>query len=606
MIAGAGSGKTTSLVKALLSTLECHGKALRKNRQRIACITYTNIAAGEIWGDVGSNPLVHVSTIHSFLWTLASTFQSDIRDWVSKHIEEKIAELQEKAANFGPRVQARTREKNQRDLERYQSQREELGSVSSFRYGTGSDYKNGILGHDDVVKLCTHLILESPRYRTVVGQLFPFVFVDESQDTMPAVVESLLAIQRQMSAKFCLGFFGDPMQQIYATGVGRIALNEEWQLIEKPENFRCPTSVLAVANAIRGAGDGLVQTRGRTQLINDESQPVTGSARIFVLPADAGRNERLHDVRNWIAARNNDPVWAQLENVKVLVVVHRMAASRLGFSDLYAAMNDRAPEAFKSGFLDSTAWPLKPFLAFVLPLCQAIESQDEFEAMNILRTNSPLLEKKSLKGQDIRRLLERLRAASLRVSEMLRPDSVSTVREVLMLLRDAQLVSLDPRILAHLQLARPVNQAEDLEEDEESFETVAMASYLACPAQQFLGYRRYVSEESPFETQQGIKGAEFDRVLVVLDDDEGTHFQFSYDKFFGVSPLSPRDAQNRREGRDSVVERTRRLFYVCCTRALTDLAVVYFSADARLAEIKVRESGIFPPNAILTLGDLAA
>jgi DNA helicase-2/ATP-dependent DNA helicase PcrA len=69
MVAGAGSGKTTSLVKGLSEVVKQHGRHLSLKRQKVACITYTEIAAGEIWEDVGSNPLVHVSTIHSFLWT---------------------------------------------------------------------------------------------------------------------------------------------------------------------------------------------------------------------------------------------------------------------------------------------------------------------------------------------------------------------------------------------------------------------------------------------------------------------------------------------------------------------------------------------------------
>jgi DNA helicase-2/ATP-dependent DNA helicase PcrA len=62
MIAGAGSGKTTSLIKGLTEILKKHGERLKLRRQEVACITYTEIAAGEIWADVGNNPLVHVST----------------------------------------------------------------------------------------------------------------------------------------------------------------------------------------------------------------------------------------------------------------------------------------------------------------------------------------------------------------------------------------------------------------------------------------------------------------------------------------------------------------------------------------------------------------
>lgn len=104
MKAGAGSGKTTSLIKGLSRVVARHGDRLKKTRQRIACITYTDIAATEIWRDVGNNPLVHVSTIHSFM-----PFQSDIRAWVAGRIAEKIDTLTIAPANYGPRVQQRNR-----------------------------------------------------------------------------------------------------------------------------------------------------------------------------------------------------------------------------------------------------------------------------------------------------------------------------------------------------------------------------------------------------------------------------------------------------------------------------------------------------------------
>jgi DNA helicase-2/ATP-dependent DNA helicase PcrA len=135
---GTGSGKTTSLIKGLSSAIRIHGEKLRKARQRIACITYTEIAAGEIWRDVGSDPLVHVSTIHSFMWLLAKPFQNDIRIWVSARIGEKIEALEQKQATYGPRVQQRTKDKDTRDLERLHRQSGRIAAVKSFRYGTGS------------------------------------------------------------------------------------------------------------------------------------------------------------------------------------------------------------------------------------------------------------------------------------------------------------------------------------------------------------------------------------------------------------------------------------------------------------------------------------
>ncbi len=344
VVAGAGSGKTTSLVKALAHLSTTRAAELRRRGQRIACITYTDVAVGEIWGDVGNDSLFHVSTIHSFLWTVVSPFQQDLRRWVAGRIEEKIAAAKERLDN--PRTRANTRETLVRDIERYRRQTEALVSVPRFIYGTGSDYAKGVLGHDDILKIGPALIEERPLLRTLIANRFPFIFVDESQDTSPTFVAALRLIAETVGPGFCLGFFGDPMQKIYTTGVGPIALGEGWNEITKPENFRCPTSVLAVVNNIRAEDDGLRQIRGRTVERNGVIEAVEGTARLFILPADDRRTERLGQVRQWLATEHQDQRWQSDDDdadVRVLVLVHRMAARRLGFPNLYAALNDQAP-----------------------------------------------------------------------------------------------------------------------------------------------------------------------------------------------------------------------------------------------------------------------
>jgi DNA helicase II / ATP-dependent DNA helicase PcrA len=611
MVAGAGAGKTTSLVKALSTIIAEHGQKLKRSRQRVACITYTEVAADEIWADVGNNPLAHVSTIHSFLWMITRSFQNDIKDWVFQRIDERILELAAIAAAFGPRVQQRTRVNNQRDQDRYEVSRAQVEQVRTFTYGTGSNYPKGILGHDDIIRMATDFLRERPLLQTLVAQQFPFVFVDESQDTQEPVVIALKAVAKRAGTQFCLGFFGDPMQRIYLTGVGPINLERDWMSINKEENFRCPQTVLAVANAIRRDGDDLVQIGGRVQEIDGAKVIVKGSARLFVLPADNRRDYNLKAVRELVARQNDDPAWrpGPGDKTKVLVIVHRMAAVRLGFGDLYAAMNDKAPTAFKDGFLDATAWPLRPFYTFVTPITQATELGQEFASMSLLRQYCPLLQREALPTKEVSELLAKIRTAVHHLRDLMVPGSGATIRDVLNHLIEQRLFTLDPRLLAYLEAGAngdndTVDSAEAEIEEESTREIAAMDAFLSCAADQFRGYSQYVQQLSPFSTHQGIKGTEFDRVLVVLDDDEGTHVQFSYDKYFGVKPPSERDLENRREGKETTVERTRRLFYVCCTRALTDLVVVYYSAQPDQAELCVRAAKIFPDDKIYNMAAL--
>jgi DNA helicase-2/ATP-dependent DNA helicase PcrA len=616
MVAGAGSGKTTSLIKGLTEILAKHGERLKLRRQKVACITYTDIAAGEIWADVGKNPLVHVSTIHSFLWSLIRAFQSDIQAWVTNRIDEKLVESRETAANFGPRVQQRTRDKNQSDIIRYEQQRAKIGRVRSFTYGTGSDYVNGTLGHDDIIKMVPKIIAERPLMRNLLVQQFPFLFVDESQDTTESVVSALKTVAQEWGDRFCLGFFGDPMQRIYLTGIGAIPPEPGWAKITKPENFRCPTSVLAVANAIRRGGDPVVQTRGRMTGPEGAQVTVPGSAHIFIFPTDERRDQRISQVRAWAAAKNNDPVWKTAENsdgIRLLVIVHRMAAKRLGFEALYSALNDKAPEKFKNGFWDGSTWPVRPFNSFVLPLVDAAKNGREFEVIQLLRTQSPLMDRKNLSGVNVAERLAELRRVTGSLLKIMEPGSGGTNADALRLLHESKVILLDPRILSYLNLppqsqnsGDEYSEATEVEDDGEELtkEVAAMDAFLACPASQFWGYYNYVNDDSPFSTHQGIKGAEFDRVLVVLDDEEGTHVQFSYDKYLGIKPLSDRDEANRRDGKETTVERTRRLFYVCCTRAMKDLIVVLFTGDVASAQRQIVSLGLFPAESIHLENDI--
>ncbi len=194
------------------------------------------------------------------------------------------------------------------------------------------------------------------------------------------------------------------------------------------------------------------------------------------------------------------------------------------------------------------------------------------------------------------------------LADLMSETGSASVLEVLQFAKSAQLLRLDERFGESLNpsLAEsPETISQAAPNEDEKGESAAMSAYLACPAKQLWGYHRYVDDLSPYATQQGIKGAEFERVLVILDDEEGKHFQFSYNKLLGLKDLSKTDRENISQSKDTIIERTRRLFYVCCSRAMRDLAVVLYSADVEFALTKIPATGIFEPTDIYTLEDIA-
>ena len=178
---------------------------------------------------------------------------------------------------------------------------------------------------------------------------------------------------------------------------------------------------------------------------------------------------------------------------------------------------------------------------------------------------------------------------------MLAEGSASTVRQVVQHVRDTELLSLDDRFAAHF-LVGPV--------DDGSSGYANVAAFLACGVGELWAHRRYMLEESPFATHHGVKGAQFERVLVVLDDEEAAYNLYSYGKYLRFTPLSDNDEARIAAGEESVLDRTRRLFYVCCSRAVKDLAVVLFVPDVAAARAAVITAQIFPEIAIRELHQL--
>ena len=72
----------------------------------------------------------------------------------------------------------------------------------------------------------------------------------------------------------------------------------------------------------------------------------------------------------------------------------------------------------------------------------------------------------------------------------------------------------------------------------------------------------YILQQQPFSTQHKSKGLEFNNVLVLLDNGRWNKYNFA--SLFTETRTT-----------ENVKLRTRKLFYVCCTRARKNLAVFY-------------------------------
>ena len=103
-------------------------------------------------------------------------------------------------------------------------------------------------------------------------------------------------------------------------------------------------------------------------------------------------------------------------------------------------------------------------------------------------------------------------------------------------------------------------------------------SLLALPYAEVSSFCTFLGENTPFSTHHGVKGDEFDTVFVVLDDSGARWSLYSFDKY-----LNGEDEAN---GADRF-RRTRNLFYVCCSRAKRNLAVVDLGAGTPAKDARI-------------------
>lgn len=607
LYAGAGSGKTRSLVEAIRAVCREQGRRLSLTGQKIGVITYTNAARDEIKQRLEFDPRVEVSTIHAFAWSLIVGYDTEIRQWIAERLLRDIAELEEAQAKgrAGSKAAADRARSIQSKLRRHAG----LDAITRFVYSpTGDNRTRDALSHAEVIAMTADFLESKPGLRRLLVTRFPILLIDESQDTSRRIMDALLDVEAAHRDAFCLGLFGDMMQRIYADGQDRLAeaIPESWARPRKRMNHRCPTRVIDLINRIRHDAD-------REQQV-PRSDAEAGFARLFIVPqATVEKSAVEADIAAKMAEITGDPNWAaQSEAIKTLALEHLMSARRFGFEAFFEPLY--SVERIRTSFLQGTGAGLGLFTREILPLVAALRASDQFAAAAIVRRTSPLLERKALEdaGDNQAGILRKVKAACSGLLALVSADEKPSARSVLRYVADTHLFII-PDVLAPYAAADDIALRDDARGDADAEageeEAVDLKSELGgwrqaleAPFDQIEKYDRYVRGVSQFDTHQGVKGLEFPRVMVVVSDDEARGFMFAYDKLFGTKEKSKTDLDNEAAGKETTIDRTRRLFYVTCSRAEESLAVVYYAADPVYARDGMIKQGWFRSDEIELVG----
>ena len=405
------------------------------------------------------------------------------------------------------------------------------------------------------------------------------MLIDESQDTRSGLVDAFFTIQKNFPNDFTLGLIGDIKQRIYMDGKADIKnlIPADWEKPEKVMNYRCSKRIIQLANKISSVLDGSEQ-----QARDDAPE---GYVHLFLVNSHnvLDKNAKELDVRAKMSAITGDEQWNS--DVKVLTLEHSMAAVRLDFKDFYELFA-RLPK-YQMSFLQGDMAEMSFFANMVFPLMTMLKENDGIGVLNLLKKKSPLLE--AVPDRDypemlakIRNVLDELRSSNL--EEMKVSEIIEFVqRNMLFAIPD------------HLTLA--LNSKEE-EVDKDDKESLAWVRALQLPLRQFKAYDDYVHERTPYATHQGVKGLEFPRVLVLIDEEAAKGNMFSYEKLFNVTPLSQTDIKNKEMGKENSIDRTSRLFYVTCTRAKESLAILMYTSNTERAKQTAIHNGWFGKNEI--------
>jgi DNA helicase-2/ATP-dependent DNA helicase PcrA len=235
--AGPGAGKTYWLVNHIKNVLHNSDKLFRT--RKIACITYTNIAVDTILKRLGtSSEQVEVSTIHSFFYkNIIKPYASFIATEFGLNVAEMDGHDDIVLSNYSFLKEWKTRTGQQRISDdsivveafsklKWKIENDDLKVKTDYPFYVGRypikndsyfEYKKmmwekGLVHHDDVLFFSFQIVNKFPFVVNILNAKFPYIFIDEFQDSNPIQVE----IFKKLVLLECrIGVIGDIAQSIY-------------------------------------------------------------------------------------------------------------------------------------------------------------------------------------------------------------------------------------------------------------------------------------------------------------------------------------------------------------------------------------------------------
>lgn len=618
--AGAGAGKTYALQKSIEHILKTEGENLKLRNQKILCITYTNAAKDEILSRIGKNSAILASTIHEFLWGFISIQQELLTIEHEKKIKEELNGIEQKIIDnplFGSvnlvdfhnaisdeeflKVFYSTPISPAGDFksmikgysEYFSPYLSNVNKFSSLVKNVDKKYKleetlkeiknkkskkiiynpirnrdkleNYVISHDTLLLYCRNIITSQNLLKRLFSDRYPYVLVDEYQDTDEKVVDIIDSIRKFSICKknFVVGFFGDTLQNIYSSGVGKLPNKEEYKSITKIFNRRSSNQIVELIEKIRN--DNFGQQSIYTDFDN-------GSYNFYIADDDFDLDIFLQE-KNLVSntaclLMKNDDI-ARVRGFDVLLAIIKKFP-RFGGNNF-----DNVNNEFLQKNLQHMGWFLREILTFI----DFIQKSSDYNSTvkEIVQFIGP--SKSTITFGEMKQFISSLRGinlSTLTIDECI--NKIANIQERISgedILR--KIFSIDDtteNILLNIK-----NRAYDyfyyLQDSEEysEREMIVIDNFFRLDVTQFIKWYKYIfddlkNEEISYYTLHGSKGLEFDNVVVVLQDNFAGKRNYCKYFFENYNNLTDSDLQ---------FQEVRNLLYVACSRAKIKLCVIYIS-----------------------------
>jgi len=575
---------------------------------KVACMTYTNAAVKEIEERVNHKNL-NVSTIHDFLWDSIKHFQKELKEaLISLANNEEVTKISIEEVNPVP--------------DNYYAV-----LPDGVQYKEFVRIREGIISHDELLIVANYLFEKYPKLSSIVKDKYKFIFIDEYQDTNKVVVETFLIHFKKSEKKNIIGFFGDAMQSIYEDGIGNLddykgddaeKVNE----IPKKQNRRNPKLVIDLANKLRT--DGITQEPSTDPKAPNMADGAIRQGTVLFLHSTDGDINKVEEFlsANYTWDFNNS------KETKELNLTHNLIAGKAGFRtlmDIYdkdhiLSFRDRikkyikdnnivtdfsentfgevieALQQGKSGRELNAVRPTNTMQVFIdgnVELYNYAKSIKYSEFSKMYVDKDQLLDDKKQEDDDenkkgskrdnlVKHLFKIQNNISLyqnkKYNEFLRATDyhfkITSIASKKALKENIEsLVNVGDNTIE--QVINDANEKRICLIDDKLIAFKENKEYLYnrvkdVKFREFQKLYEYLEGQTPFSTQHKTKGTEFDNVLVILDNGGWNNYNFG-NLFLET-------------GSPSVLDRTQKIFYVCCTRAKENLAVFYHNPDPQVIE----------------------